>query len=110
MAIIGKETAITGLAIVAAVAVVLIIAGVGHPIQPYYSYAQPATPFKVVFVTDAKFNDGGWGAVGFNATQAMKSKFGVALTSADSIAIPDIESILTGYADAGANLIIAQGF
>ena len=48
MAIIGKEKAITGLAIVAAVAVVLIIAGVGHPIQPYYSYAQPATDRKSV--------------------------------------------------------------
>jgi basic membrane protein A and related proteins len=111
MAIIGKEKGITCLGIVAAVAVVLTLAaGAGHPIQPYYSYAQPATPFKVVFVTDAKFNDGGWGAVGFNATQAMKSKYGVGLTSADGIAIPDIGSTLTGYADAGANLIIAQGF
>ena len=47
MTIIGKEKAITCLVIVAAVAVVLIVgAGIGHPIQPYYSYAQPATPFS----------------------------------------------------------------
>jgi basic membrane protein A and related proteins len=108
--LVGSQKAITRLGIAAAIAAVLIVAAVGHPIQPYYSFAQPATPLKVVFVTDAKFNDGGWGAVGFNATQALKGKYAAALTSADGIAIPDIESTLTGYADGGANLIIAQGF
>ena len=40
----------------------------------------------------------------------MKSKYAIDLTASDGIAIPDIESTLTDYADGGAKLIIAQGF
>ena len=99
---------------VVAGAIVVLLLSTGqfgyHPFRPYASFAQPRAPLKVVFVTDAKFNDEGWGAVGYNATQALKSRYGIDLTTADSIAIPDIESTLSDYAYDEANLIIAQGF
>ena len=63
------------------------------------------TALKMAFVTDAKFNDEGWGArPGYNATQVLKSKYGIDLTASDGIAIPDIESTLTGYAERGSQV------
>jgi basic membrane protein A len=101
----------TALHLLIAVAIaIFLVDGYGHPLQPYHSFAQQGTALKVAFVTDAKFNDEGWGAAGYNATQVLKSKYGIDLTASDGIAIPDIESTLTGYADGGAKLIIAQGF
>jgi len=87
-----------------------LILGYDHTVQPHLSFAQRGIPLKVVFVTDAKFNDEGWGAVGYNATQSLKANYGIDLTASDGVAIPDVESTLTDYAAGGANLIIAQGF
>jgi basic membrane protein A len=81
-----------------------------HPFQIHLAFAQQPSQIKVAFVTDGKFSDEGWGATGYNATQKLKSKYGIQLATADSIAIPDIESTLRSYADSGYNLIIAQGF
>src|SRR6266487_2492881 len=95
-----------------AITIGLILAIISHPFQIYPSSAQQPSSSqpKVAFVTDGKFSDGGWGATGYNATQILKSKYGIQLATADGISIPDIESTLRGYADSGYNLIIAQGF
>ena len=103
------------LIVAAAITTGLILAVISHPFQIYHSLAQQqssssSSHLKVAFVTDGKFSDGGWGATGYNATQVLKSKYGVQLTASDGISIPDIESTLRGYADSGYNLIIAQGF
>ncbi len=90
--------------IVAVVIAIFLVVGYGHPLQPYHSFAQQGTALKMAFVTDAKFNDEGWGAAGYNATQVLKSKYGIDLTASDGIAIPDIESTLTDYADGGAEV------
>jgi basic membrane protein A len=95
----------------AAITIGLISTVISHPFQIYPNSAQqPSSQPKLAFVTDGKFSDGGWGATGYNATQILKSKYGIQLATADGISIPDIESTLRGYADSGYNLIIAQGF
>jgi basic membrane protein A len=103
---IGKQTSIV---IAAAITIGLMAEVISHPLATHPAFAQ-TTPLKVAFVTDGKFSDGGWGATGYNATQTLKSKYGIQLATADGVAIPDIESTLRSYGDAGYNLIIAQGF
>src|SRR5947208_10353656 len=92
------------LILAAAITTGLILAVISHPFQIYHSLAQQQSSsslshLKVAFVTDGKFSDGGWGATGYNATQVLKSKYDVQLTTSDGISIPDIESTLRGYAD-----------
>lgn len=96
--------------IVIAITIGLILTIISHFFQINLTFAQQLSQLKVAFVTDGKFSDEGWGATGYNATQKLKDKYGFQLSIADSIAIPDIESTLRSYADAGYNLIIAQGF
>ena len=67
-------------------------------------------PLKVALLTDALFSDGGWGSAAYNASQALKNKYGLELTTVESVAIPDIESTLRDFAESGNNLIIAHGF
>src|SRR5437016_5252130 len=102
------------LILAAAITTGLILAVISQPFQIYHSLAQQPPPSSsqpnVAFVTDGKFSDGGWGATGYNATQVLKSKYGIQLATSDGISIPDIESTLRGYADTGYKLIIAQGF
>jgi basic membrane protein A len=74
------------------------------------SWAQQNKPLKVALLTDALFSDGGWGAVAYNASQVLKGKYGLELTTQEKIAIPDIEPTLRDAADAGNDLIIAHGF
>ena len=68
------------------------------------------TPLKVALLTDALFSDGGWGATAYNASQTLKEKYGLELTTVENVAIPDIEPTLRDFADQGNNLIIAHGF
>ena len=68
------------------------------------------TPLKVALLTDALFSDGGWAATAYNASQALKEKYGLELTTVENVAIPDIEPTLREFADQGNNLIIAHGF
>jgi basic membrane protein A and related proteins len=68
------------------------------------------TPLKVALLTDALFSDGGWGATAYNASQALKEKYGLELTAVENVAIPDIEPTLRDFADQGNKLIIAHGF
>ena len=74
------------------------------------SWAQENKPLKVALLTDALFSDGGWGAVAYNASQVLKGKYGLELTTQEKIAIPDIEPTLRDAAEAGNDLIIAHGF
>ena len=74
------------------------------------SWAQQNKPLKVALVTDALFSDGGWGASAYNASQVLKDKYGLELTTQENIAIPDIEPTLRDAADAGADIIFAHGF
>ena len=96
--------------IITAITVGLMLTVAFYSFQIHLTFAQQLPQLKVAFVTDGKFNDEGWGATGYNATQKLKNKYGIQLATADSIAIPDIESTLRDYADSGYNLIIAQGF
>jgi basic membrane protein A len=65
---------------------------------------------KIALLTDALFSDAGWGAFGYNAAQALNNKYGHEIDFKDNVSIPDIEATLREYADAGYDLIIAQGF
>jgi basic membrane protein A and related proteins len=64
----------------------------------------------IALLTDALFSDAGWGAFGFNAAQALKSKYGHEVDFKDNVPIPDIETTLREYAADGYDMIIAQGF
>jgi basic membrane protein A and related proteins len=80
------------------------------PILDRVSAQDDGTPLKVALLTDALFSDGGWGATAYNASQALKEKYGLDLTAAESVPIPDIEPTLRDAADEGNDLIIAHGF
>lgn len=65
---------------------------------------------KVVFLTDGLFSDAGWGAFGYNAAQSLEAEYGYNVDFKENVAIPDISSTLTEYANDGYGLIIAHGF
>jgi basic membrane protein A len=65
---------------------------------------------KIALLTDALFSDAGWGAFGYNAAQAINNKYGHEIDFKDNVSIPDIGATLREYADAGYDMIIAQGF
>src|SRR5215475_172395 len=64
---------------------------------------------KIALLTDALFSDAGWGAFGYNAVQALSSKYGHEIDFKDNVSIQEIGATLREYADAGYDLIIAQG-
>ena len=64
----------------------------------------------VALLTDALFSDAGWGAFGYNAAQALHTKYGYEVDFRDNVSIANIESTLRPYADMGYDLIIAQGY
>jgi basic membrane protein A len=64
----------------------------------------------IALLTDALFSDAGWGAFGFNAAQALKSKYGHEVDFKDNVPIPEIETTLREYAADGYDMIIAHGF
>src|SRR5688500_4225469 len=88
----------------------LILASTIHPFHVSPAVAQTTQPLKVALLTDALFSDGGWGSAAYNASQALKNKYGLELTTVESVAIPDIEATLRDFAESGNNLIIAHGF
>lgn len=109
MIVNGKE-ATTRILISLLIAIGLVIASSIYPFQISHTNAQPTQPLKVALLTDALFSDGGWGSAAFNASQALKSKYGLELTTVESVAIPDIEATLRDFAESGNNLILAHGF
>jgi basic membrane protein A and related proteins len=92
------------------IALGLILASAIHTFQFSPAVAQTNQPLKMALLTDALFSDGGWGSAAYNASQALKEKYGLELTTVESVAIPDIETTLRDFAEAGNNLIIAHGF
>ena len=64
----------------------------------------------VALLTDALFSDAGWGAFGYNAAQALHTKYGNEVDFRDNVSIANIEPTLRQYADTGYDLIIAQGY
>ena len=105
----SEQRLVTRVILASVIATVLIL-GLNNSFQfSSNTYAQ-SEPLKVALLTDALFSDAGWGATAFNASQALKEKYGLELTTVENIAIPDIEPTLRDFADAGNNLIIAHGF
>jgi basic membrane protein A len=64
---------------------------------------------KVAVLTDALFNDGGWGSAAFAAAEKIRSKHDFEVVTEDNVSIPDIESTLIRYAESKYDLIIAHG-
>ena len=114
MTIVYRKEVAVAIRIVFILAITLsLVAGLSlsHPAQVLVpSWAQENKPLKVALLTDALFSDGGWGAVAYNASQVLKDKYGLELTTQEKIAIPDIEPTLRDAAEAGNDLIIAHGF
>ena len=75
-----------------------------------YDTADSAKELTIALLTDALFSDAGWGAFGYNAVQALNSKYGHEVDFKDDVPIPDIETTLRDYAAGGYDMIIAQGF
>ena len=75
-----------------------------------YDTADSAKELTIALLTDALFSDAGWGAFGYNAAQALNSKYGHEVDFKDDVHIPDIETTLRDYAAGGYDMIIAQGF
>ena len=75
-----------------------------------YDTADSAKELTIALLTDALFSDAGWGAFGYNAAQALNSKYGHEVDFKDDVPIPDIETTLRDYAAGGYDMIIAQGF
>ena len=90
----------------------ILIAGSGLslPVLVPVSAQSEGQPLKVKLLTDALFSDSGWGAPAYNASQALKEKYGLDLTAGEKVPIPDIEPTLRDAADEGNDLIIAHGF
>ena len=65
---------------------------------------------KVALVTDASFQDAGWGSTAFKSGQALKTKYKAELGLAEKVAVPDIEATLRDFASRNYDLIIAHGF
>lgn len=80
------------------------------PISVPVSAQDEGPPLKVKLLTDALFSDGGWGNAAYNASQALKEKYGLVLTTAEKVPISDIEPTLQNAAEEGNDLIIAHGF
>ena len=114
MTIVYRKGVAVAMRIVFALAVTLsLVVGLSliHPAHVFVpSWAQENKPLKVALLTDALFSDGGWGAVAYNASQVLKDKYSLELTTQEKIAIPDIEPTLRDAAEAGNDLIIAHGF
>jgi basic membrane protein A len=73
------------------------------------NFAEPKSTLRIAVVTDALFSDKGWGESSLNAARFIESKYGFEVATQDNISIPDIESTLKKYAEAGYDLIIAHG-
>ncbi|UVS69886.1 BMP family lipoprotein [Nitrososphaera viennensis] len=97
-------------AVAVAIFVVLIIPALSQQQQQQNpSDQQRKSSLKVAVVTDALFSDRGWGESSLNAAKQIERKYGFEVATQDNVEIPDIESVLEKYADAGYDLIIAHG-
>src|SRR5688500_17140370 len=67
-------------------------------------------PLQIAYLTDGLFSDAGWGAFGYNAGQALMTKYDHIVTFQDNVSIPDIKLTLRDYAKGNYDIIIAQGY
>jgi len=67
-------------------------------------------PLQIAYLTDGLFSDAGWGAFGYNAGQALMTRYDHIVTFQDNVSIPDIELTLRDYAKGNYDIIIAQGY
>ena len=103
---------LTYVAIAGIILAVVLIAVLAFPLftgQPDTS-ADKNSPLRVVVVTDALFNDRGWGESSLKAAQFIETRYGIEVAKEDNVEIADIESTLSGYAQEDYDLIIAHGF
>jgi basic membrane protein A len=69
----------------------------------------PPQTLKVAVLTDALFNDGGWGSAASAAADNIRKKYDFEVIAQDNVSISDIESTLKRYAESKYDLIIAHG-
>jgi basic membrane protein A len=72
------------------------------------SSARP-TSLRVAVVTDALFDDGGWGSASAAAADTIRRNHDFEVIAQDNVTIADIETTLQRYAQARYDLIIAHG-
>ena len=85
--------------------IIILTAIIGISLPPAH-----AEVTKVALVTDALFSDQGWGTNAYTAATNLSEKYGFELGTAESVAIPDIESTLRDFAEQDYDLIIAHSF
>jgi basic membrane protein A len=95
--------------IVGIVVSLLLVVTFNRPSAPNVPTENPQG-LNIAFLTDASFEDDGWGEAGFSAMRSIEEKYGYQITYLDEVAIPDIESTLSIYAESDYDLIIVQGF
>ena len=81
---------------------------VWHPVSD--DSGKPGSSLRLAVLTDANFSDKGWGESSLRAAKYIEQEYGFDVAMEDNVAIPDIETTLSKYADAGYDLIIAHGF
>ena len=74
--------------------IIILTAVIGISLPPAH-----AEVTKVALVTDALFSDQGWGTNAYTAATNLSEKYGFELGTAESVAIPDIESTLRDFAE-----------
>jgi basic membrane protein A len=99
--------AIAGIVVAAVMIAVFSFAFSQGPGQP--EMVQKSS-LRVAVLTDALFNDHGWGESSLMAAQFIENRHGIVVAKEDNIGIADIESILSEYAQEDYDLIIAHGF
>ncbi len=67
-------------------------------------------PFKVALVISSVINDASWNAMAYNAIVKLQKKYPIELKYSERVLLPDIDQTYRGYADAGFDLIIGNGF
>lgn len=73
------------------------------------AWAQERRHLKVALLTNGLFTDGAWGTSAYNASQVLKSKYGLDLITKDNVSISNLEPELRHAAAIGSDIIIAQG-
>jgi basic membrane protein A and related proteins len=103
-----KQAIIWGLiAAVASLVLVGVVSSAGFN-SPRNS-SVPLQSLRVAVLTDALFDDGGWGSASSDAADMIRNKYDIEVVAQDNVSIADIEATLERYAEAKFDLIIAHG-
>jgi len=106
------QKALTYIAIagILAVAVTIAVFSFAFSQDPGQSERVQKSSLRVAVLTDALFEDRGWGESSLIAAQFIENRHGIVVAKEDNIGIADIESTLSEYAQEDYDLIIAHGF